>query len=264
MKNYRITLFLLVTFLIFNACKKRNEENPTPSNNPTDCKVTSVTLNGYENGYLLEYKDNKLTRIAMEGEEDTRRYYVSPTLIIDSIYKNNELKILAKYFLNENGYIYKEYSTNYDSYPVAYDTLYYFYNNDDYLIRDSIRNNRMPKPGESPNSTVRLEFNEYEWLNGNMVSIKSKRQEWNSSFEFYTTELQYSDHSYSDAFLENYQLENPFNGKRSKNLLKRITYRSDDFHNYEYVFDNNGRLKTMTDINASSDTTNYEMKYTCK
>lgn len=264
MKNYRNTLFLLGIFLIFNACKKKQDDNPSPIVESKDCKITSVTLNGYENAFILEYKDNKLSRIAMDGEEDTRRYYVSPTLIIDSIYKNNVLKILAQYFLNDKGYIYKEYSTNYDSYPVSYDTLYYFYSNDDYLIRDSIRNNRLPKSGESPSSTVRLEFNDYEWLNGNMVSINNKRQDWSdASYEYSTTNYQYTDLSYSDSFLENFELGNPYYGKRSKNLVEKISYSSDYYQIYEYTFDESGKLKTFIDYRSSGDTSKYEMKYTC-
>ena len=236
MKNL-FYLFLSTSMLSFAACQKDSDPvNPTAN----EARIKTETYHGVVDNYAYDERGRIIRGIYPDGAKDTVQYYKG--YFIEKEYDpQGNLKNLNHYELNADSLVEIYTSTAQPEYETRYEY-------------DSLHR-RIKASSTSPGDLFVIDY--FYGPEGNQDSSVVSR----NGARLYTYEYSYLEHQPNVYTRKTYG--RVYFGEESKNLLAGAYYRfpnpeNNDVIQYDYVFDTQGRIITMTErINGISEQSNY-------
>lgn len=256
MKNIIIIFGIVLISTLHTSCLKKDNNNPIPNQSTTTCTITSQIVD--TDSTVFNYSGGKLTyavtydTTSNNAVTDSLVYSYSSSLVTVDNYQSGSLVQIQKYFLGSNGYASKEVDIYNGSNSITYDTTFYEYNAEGYVIKDSNITTIVYTNPSTPQS-ITITVDTFDISNGNISTVKSK----SNGTTIVLTYQYYSDkENKSNLDLDSSPgiLYAQFLGKGNKNLMKGFSNDSGDNVSYSYEIDSNGNVTktTITDMSGGS------------
>ncbi len=267
-------LFIVSILLLINiSCKKKSDPIPnSPSSG--NCHIKQVRSGNILRN--LEYKDGKLFRgiINAASGKDIKEYVSEIKYYNDSVIENFiglSYDLVLGYKIGSNGKI--EYrgtknvrvATNDVPTVFSYDTVYYEYDIDGYLVKEEFISRLIKDDGSYPERNTHT-ITIYTIDNDNVISKTDYRDGLITNtvnYEYYTDLINRNDKIDVSRNLQGVTLWHEANGKMNKNLLKK-EFAGSSVKEYFYDLDQYGNvIKQKVSRNGDLATTAIEVVYDC-
>jgi len=265
-KNISYLSISAMAFLLsFASCKKDKDSVVEPVN---PCKVAEVKGANDQVLSLSEYNaEGKITKVTNSATNEYTVYdYDSAYVRAYTHAADGTLKGTSKIEVNSSGYVAKSFNTSIGNTTITYDSVYYQYNSDGYLIREIVYTYIFDKNGEVLSKDAYITT--YDISGGNVLQSTYTKVGEVTFPEITRYEYDTSVENWSGISISGSSASPIPTGKRTKNPVTKITSGlGTSTEELSYSYDDQGNVTevkiTKTTPAGTTESTS-KISYTCQ
>jgi len=260
-----LSISAMAFLLCFASCKKDKDPAVEPAN---PCKVTEVKGANDQVLSSSEYSsDGKITKVTDNTTNEYTTYNYDSAYVRSYTYGfDGKLKGTSKIEVNKSGNAAKSFNATIGKDSITYDSVYYQYNGEGYLIREIIYTYIFNTSGEILSKDAYV--TSYEVSGGNV--LQSTHSKVGEEMMFYITKYEYdtSVKNTSGIALTGSNTDPIPTGKSTKNPVTKVTYpfglTNDEI---SYSYDDKGNVtevRTKHNTQTGSTESASKVSYICQ